>query len=344
MHGSTSLVGGLVSPTFVGALVGEPVGDAPARETHRGEVGTEKRCGATAAAKGCKWWDRSVLRAHTRRLLRSSSLRGSFLRSRTALTSEAADRPGVGEHARLGAGRVEPQAPYRKERRYSVQVAAAGLGHICAQRRRLTVGVERHGRQLTLCLRRDPRPTARRRAAARHYRLAVRNGRARRRRPGHRGNSTGAARRHQGRRGGGPEARDGGGRVGGRGGAQRKRGAHTAPGRIRVEPNGVGRREYVAPSWPRSRGGSARIGATGGDRSALARGRRGDDDGTSGTDVGADRPNHKRTYRSEQWRVQVEGACRADPSAATRKTKDEKRDMLARDVLMLIMCSNTNNK
>jgi hypothetical protein len=34
MHGSPSLVGGLVSPTFVGALVGEPVGDAPVLAKH----------------------------------------------------------------------------------------------------------------------------------------------------------------------------------------------------------------------------------------------------------------------------------------------------------------------
>jgi hypothetical protein len=103
---------------FVGALVGEPVGDAPARETHRGG----------GAAKGCKQRDRS---AHARRLLLSSTLWGSFLRKRKALTSEA-DRPGVGEDARLGAGRVEPQGPNRKKRRYSVQVAATGLGRICA--------------------------------------------------------------------------------------------------------------------------------------------------------------------------------------------------------------------
>jgi hypothetical protein len=69
-----------------------------------------------------------------------------------------------------------------------------------------------------------------------------------------------------------------------------------------------------------------------------------DDDAPSGTDVGVDRPEHKRTYRSEQWRVLVEGACRADASADTRTTKDEKRDMLARDVLMLIMCSSTNTQ
>jgi hypothetical protein len=34
MHGSTSLAGGLVSPTFVGALVGEPVGDPPELAKH----------------------------------------------------------------------------------------------------------------------------------------------------------------------------------------------------------------------------------------------------------------------------------------------------------------------
>ena len=32
-----------------------------------------------------------------------------------------------------------------------------------------------------------------------------------------------------------------------------------------------------------------------------------DDDGPSGTDVGADRPKHKRTYRREQWHVLVDG-------------------------------------
>ncbi len=81
-----------------------------------------------------------------KRRLRNSLLWGSLVRSRTALTSEAADRPGVGEKARLGAGQVEPQAPYRNKRRYSVQVAATGLGHVCAQRRRLTVGTERPSR------------------------------------------------------------------------------------------------------------------------------------------------------------------------------------------------------
>jgi hypothetical protein len=34
MHGSTRLLGGLVSPTFVGALVDEPVGDAPELAKH----------------------------------------------------------------------------------------------------------------------------------------------------------------------------------------------------------------------------------------------------------------------------------------------------------------------
>ena len=47
------------------------------------------------------------------------------------------------------------------------------------------------------------------------------------------------------------------------------------------------------------------------------------DDGPSGTDVGVDRPKHKRTYRREQWRVLVEGTCCADLSAIARTTKDE---------------------
>jgi hypothetical protein len=55
MHGSTSLEGGLVSPTFVGTLVGEPVGDAPMLAKHTAvESSCRKRCGSTAATNGCK--------------------------------------------------------------------------------------------------------------------------------------------------------------------------------------------------------------------------------------------------------------------------------------------------